>query len=194
MLRRKNIILNLLCIFLSVIILFASLESFIVNAYNASEISINLVKSNAVDVMLVSRSTDFTAGQIQNIESRIKSELAGYDVQFAGLETTEQVTSTNSTDPQAVFNNWSRLGATGQWSVTSYNGYNVIYNAENSDGVTGFYAPDTGDISDMTLEYDFMSADDDDDFVEVIANFNYIDGKQGTVSCYKTIILNTTLK
>lgn len=30
--------------------------------------------------------------------------------------------------------------------------------------------------------------------VEVIANFNYIDGKQGTVSCYKTIILNTILK
>lgn len=180
MLRRKNIILNLLCIFLSVIILFASLESFIVNAYNASEISINLVKSNAVDVMLVSRSTDFTAGQIQNIESRIKSELAGYDVQFAGLETTEQVTSTNSTDPQAVFNNWSRLGATGQWSVTSYNGYNVIYNAENSNGVTGFYAPDTGDISDMTLEYDFMSADSDDDFVGVVLRLNVNDNKYGT--------------
>lgn len=96
-----------------IFISFVSLESFIVNAYNASEISIDLVKSNAVDVMLVSRSTDFTAGQIQNIESKIKSELAGYDVQFAGLETTEQVTSTNSTDPQAVFNNWSRFGVTG---------------------------------------------------------------------------------
>lgn len=180
MLKVKNIIRNLLCIFLSVIVLFTSMESFIVNAYEASEISIDLVRSNAVDVMLVSRSTDFTAGQIQAIEENIKKQLQGYDVRFAGLETTEQVTSTNTTDPQAVFNNWSRLGATGQWSVTTYNGTNVIYNAENSDGVTGFYAPDTGDISDMTLEYDFMSADGDDDFVGVVLRLNVDDNKYGT--------------
>jgi hypothetical protein len=30
--------------------------------------------------------------------------------------------------------------------------------------------------------------------VEVTAKFNYVDGKQGEVSCYKTAILNTTLK
>lgn len=145
-----------------------------------SKISVNLVKSKAVDVMLVSKHSDFTAGQVQAIEENVKNQLQGYDVQFAGLQTTEQVTSTNTTDPSVVFNNWSRLGATGQWSLTTYNGANVIYNAENSDGVTGFYAPDTGDISDMTLEYDFMSADDDDDFVGVVLRLNVDDDKYGT--------------
>lgn len=145
-----------------------------------SKISVNLVKSKAVDVMLVSKHSDFTAGQVQAIEENVKNQLQGYDVQFAGLETTEQVTSTNTTDPSVVFNNWSRLGAAGRWSLTTYDGANVIYNAENSDGVTGFYAPDTGDISDMTLEYDFMSADGDDDFVGVVLRLNVDDDKYGT--------------
>ena len=68
----------------------------IVNAYEASQISIDLVKSGAVDVMLVSKNTDFTTEQMQELETRLKSQLSGLDVNFVGLETKTTTENSNA--------------------------------------------------------------------------------------------------
>ena len=73
----------------------------IVNAYEASQISIDLVKSGAVDVMLVSKNTDFTTEQMQELETRLKSQLSGFDVNFVGLETKTTTETTISGTFQA---------------------------------------------------------------------------------------------
>ena len=73
----------------------------IVNAYEASQISIDLVKSGAVDVMLVSKNTDFTTEQMQELETRLKSQLSGLDVNFVGLETKTTTETTISGTFQA---------------------------------------------------------------------------------------------
>lgn len=74
----------------------------IVSAYEASEISVDLVKSGAVDVMLVSKNTDFTTEQMQQLETKLKSQLSGYDVNFVGLETTTKTETTISGTFQAM--------------------------------------------------------------------------------------------
>ena len=180
---KKSKFLSLLSAFLALLMVFTSvdLSSLTVKAatYDPNEISIDLIENNAVDIMLVSRNSDFSIEQIQAIETNLKSQLSDFDVKFAGLTTTEEVTSTNDTDASEVFNSWSRFGSTGKWSLVTGNP-SYIQNAENSDGTTGFYAPDTGDVMDMTLEYDFMSTDTDDDFVGVVLRLNIDDNKSGT--------------
>lgn len=75
----------------------------------------------------------------------------------------------------------------------------IIWNSNSPDAFKSMflsYLTETLDSRITDLNVNIYGADAENGIlsVEVKAKFNYIDGKQGTASCYRTAILNTTLK
>lgn len=84
--RKKHIISKILTVILCFVILLQNIL-LTVRADETNEIILNLIKNGKVDIMLVSKNTTFTTEQMQQLEAKIKEQLAGYDINFVGLET-----------------------------------------------------------------------------------------------------------
>lgn len=72
-------------------------------ADESGNVHVDLVKGGKVDIMLMSRNTNFTTEQMQQLESKIKSEMPGYDINFVGLETKEVTTSASSYTAESIY-------------------------------------------------------------------------------------------
>ena len=137
-----------------------------------SAVSVSVQNKPKVDIMLSSKDTNVN---LDNFEDDIKSglEQAGVNTSDMVFQTVDRaVLSTNASGASEIFNQWGRIGVTGNWSLTTYSGTNVIYNAANTNGATGFYSQDNYNIKDVTIEFDMRTTDSDDDYIGVFLRFN----------------------
>tara|TARA_B100001057_G_scaffold339075_1_gene339855 strand:- start:1309 stop:3195 length:1887 start_codon:yes stop_codon:yes gene_type:complete len=110
------------------------------------------------------------------------------------IETSTELTDAQApTDPQVVFNTWSRFSHVGasqplanqsDLDAWSYNaGTSAVENANNTASATGFYSPRKYDS--YTHEATLKSSGSDDDILGVVIGYIIEDGKHYTLSAIR---------
>lgn len=110
------------------------------------------------------------------------------------IETSTELTDAQApTDPQVVFNTWSKFShqganqpaaSTGDLNAWSYNsGTGAVENSLNTGSATGFYSPRKYDS--YTHEATLKSSGSDDDILGVIIGYVIEDGKHYTLSAVR---------
>ena len=160
-----------ICIIAILVFTLLSIPSF----GDVQNVTVSVIPDPKIDVVL-SQST--TEADMTNIEKDLKTKLEedGFktnNVQFQTVQT--ETISTNAADASVIFNNWGRIGWTGQWSLTTIDGKYAIQNAENTDDYTGFYYPERFDYHNQVIEFDNRSTNGDDDMMGCMFRFNLMD-------------------
>ena len=136
------------------------------------EVQVSVTNKPVVDVVLSSKETQL---DLTNFETDLKQALLNLGVnidEFMFKVAQTQQLTTDSFSPDDIMTKWGRIGAKGNWQITSYGGKRVIYNSENTDGITGFYYADRYNLKDMTIEYNMRTTDTDNDYVGALFRFN----------------------
>ena len=138
----------------------------------STDIEIKVQSNPKIDIALTIKDTSLDLSNFeQDIRSALESEgINTSNITFQTVEGGE--VSTNNMDASTIFNEWGRIGKTGNWSLVTVDGVNAIQNKENTVGMTGFYYKDNFKLKDMTLEFDARPIDGDDDYFGIFLRFN----------------------
>ncbi|MDO4282284.1 MAG: MucBP domain-containing protein [Clostridia bacterium] len=138
----------------------------------ATNVTVDVVNNPKIDIMVTQKDSEL---DMTNFDSDIIARLQDYglDTSNVQIQTVKRdIISTNATDASVIFDNWGRIGQTGQWSITTVNGKNTIQNAENTACLTGFYDPNGFNTTNMTFSFNARSTDSDNDVLGCMFRFN----------------------
>lgn len=143
------------------------------NLVNAKEsISIDVTKNPKIDIVVTSNETTVNMNTFQqDLFSTLESKGIKTDDITIESVSREEISS-NAADASTIFNNWGRIGMTGQWSLTTVSNIPTIQNAENTATLTGFYYPDSYDATKIKITFDARSTDSDNDVLGCMFRFN----------------------
>lgn len=133
----------------------------IVNAYEASQISIDLVKSGAVDVMLVSKNSNFDTDTMQQLETKLRQKLpSSYDIRFVGLETKTVTDSVTNYDASTIYNTWAQTPNPNNYVLVG----NTIANLYGRGGQQAYQSDGASAFSQFFVKSDSYEVDDFEEF------------------------------
>lgn len=145
----------------------------LVNAAGASEsVSVSINNVPTVDIALSTRYTDLV---LDDFEKDLKQELENLGVDTRNMRfitTSTSSISSQGCDLNEIFRDWGRIGWPGDWRIDTYEGEQVIWNHQNTDGQTAFYCKDNFNIRNMEISFDCRTTDGDNDYIGVMTRFS----------------------
>lgn len=151
------------------------------NVFAVQQIDVDVKTKPKVDIMLTTNGTDT---DLSTFKDDLFKRLSDLDIDTSTINIKAidtAVVDSNAFDASEIFNNWGRVGATGNWHldpVKDKQGQtkNAIINYENTTGCTGFYNPTAFDSSKTIFEFDANSTNGDDDLMGAMFRFNVTSG------------------
>lgn len=160
------------------------------NETDTVEITTSVVQKYPVDITLAVGDSDLDVSQFEkDLQAKLEEMGIVVNVNEMNVETKSiLLVDSNGSEARNIFDNWGRIGYTGQWSFnTTYQSQsNVIVNAENTDNLTGFYDPNSMDATDVTFGYTNGTFNSDNDGMGAFIRFNL--EASGAVTTYLFIL------